>query len=99
MTTVPNNAVQAREVAIKDLGKCDHAIRIKDAQGAYEIGLVRRTTGPGWLLHFDSWIASWSRASARTCPTSRPRWDSPLSGAYPAAGASPSSGPAGRSNG
>jgi hypothetical protein len=42
---------------IEDLGKCEHAIRIKGAPAdAYEIGLVRRRDGqPGWTLAFDSW--------------------------------------------
>ena len=35
-----------------DLGKCDHAIRVPDLPGAYEIGLVRRTDHYALLWDF-----------------------------------------------
>lgn len=39
-----------------DLGKCDHAIRVKGKPGAYEIGVVKRRDGkPGYTLLWDFW--------------------------------------------
>mgnify|MGYP000847499489 FL=1 len=38
-------------IALEDLGKCDHAIRIQDC--AYEIGIVKR--GSKYILLWDSW--------------------------------------------
>jgi len=40
-------------IALSDLGKCDHAIRIQDC--AYEIGVIKR--GAKYLLLRDSWHA------------------------------------------
>lgn len=38
----------------KDLGKCDHAIRIPGKPKAYEIGVVERRDGkPGYALQWD----------------------------------------------
>jgi hypothetical protein len=38
----------------EDLGKCDHALRVKGNPDAYEIGVVRRRDGqPGFELLFD----------------------------------------------
>lgn len=45
----------------EDLGRCEHAIRIRDAEregpdAPYEIGVVRRRDGrPGWALMWDFW--------------------------------------------
>ncbi len=38
-------------IALEDLGKCDHAIRIQDC--AYEIGIVKK--GAKYILLWDSW--------------------------------------------
>ncbi len=39
-----------------DMGRCDHALRLKDNPSAYEVGLVRRRDGkPGYLLMYDFW--------------------------------------------
>ncbi len=39
-----------------ELGKCEHAIRIPGAKGAYEIGVVKRRDGkPGYQLLWDFW--------------------------------------------
>lgn len=52
---------------VEDLGKCDHAIRVKppaaghepigkNGDKPYEIGVVRRRDGrPGFTLHIDEW--------------------------------------------
>lgn len=38
----------------EDLGKCEHAIRVKGNSEAYEIGVVKRRDGkPGWELIYD----------------------------------------------
>lgn len=40
----------------KDLGKCDHAIRVPGNDRAYEVGVVKRKDGrPGWTLLWDFW--------------------------------------------
>lgn len=40
--------------SVADLGKCEHAIRVRGNHQAYEIGVVRRRDGqPGWVLHWD----------------------------------------------
>lgn len=40
----------------EDLGKCDHAIRVKGANAqTYEVGVVRRRDGRGWTLMYDFW--------------------------------------------
>jgi hypothetical protein len=38
-------------IALEDLGKCDHTIRIQDC--SYEIGIVKR--GSKYILLWDSW--------------------------------------------
>ncbi len=38
-------------IALEDLGKCDHAIRIQDC--TYEIGIVKK--GAKYILLWDSW--------------------------------------------
>jgi hypothetical protein len=39
-----------------DMGKCDHAIRIKGDMAHYEIGVCQRRDGkPGFTLLWDSW--------------------------------------------
>jgi hypothetical protein len=39
-----------------DLGKCQHAIRVKDNPRAYEIGVAARRDGrPGYTLLYDFW--------------------------------------------
>lgn len=38
------------------LGKCDHAIRVKGAQGnTYEVGVVKSPDGNGYSLLWDFW--------------------------------------------
>lgn len=37
----------------EDLGKCDHAIRVKGNADAYEVGIVRSRQGAGYVLHWD----------------------------------------------
>lgn len=36
-------------------GTCDHVIRVKDNRSAYEIGVVKRADGKGYMLAWDSW--------------------------------------------
>lgn len=36
-------------------GTCDHAVRVKGNGRAYEIGLVNRADGKGYMLAWDSW--------------------------------------------
>lgn len=39
-----------------DLGKCDHALRVKGNSAAYEIGVCTARNGrPGYQLLWDSW--------------------------------------------
>lgn len=40
---------------VQDLGKCDHALRVPGNPHAYEIGVVRSRTSPGWVLLWDFW--------------------------------------------
>ena len=45
----------ARERGVENLGKCAHALRLKDhKQGDYEIGVVKNTDGTFSLL-YDTW--------------------------------------------
>lgn len=38
------------------IGKCDHAIRLKDHRGDdYEVGVVKSLEGDGYSLVYDSW--------------------------------------------
>ena len=40
-----------------DLGKCEHALRVKGNPSAYEIGIVKRRDGrPGYQLQVDWWM-------------------------------------------
>jgi len=39
----------------RDLGKCDHAIRIPGDNKAYEIGVCESKTGSGYTLLWDFW--------------------------------------------
>jgi hypothetical protein len=42
--------------AAADLGKCEHALRVKGKPGAYEIGVTSRRDGrPGFTLLWDFW--------------------------------------------
>lgn len=36
-------------------GTCDHAVRVKGNKLAYEIGVVKRSDGKGYMLAWDSW--------------------------------------------
>lgn len=41
---------------VADLGKCDHALRLKEpGPYSYEIGVVKSRTGSGYQLLWDSW--------------------------------------------
>lgn len=39
----------------KDLGKCEHAIRVPGSNTAYEIGIVKRKDGNGYTALWDFW--------------------------------------------
>lgn len=40
----------------EDIGKCEHAIRVKGAPKAYEVGIVPRRDGrPGYTALYDFW--------------------------------------------
>jgi hypothetical protein len=42
--------------SVQDLGKCEHAIRVKGNPTAYEIGVTKRRDGkPGYTLLWDFW--------------------------------------------
>jgi len=46
----------ARERSVEEMGKCEHALRMKNHQsGDYEIGVVKSQDGDGYTLSFDSW--------------------------------------------
>ena len=39
-----------------DLGKCEHALRVRGNERSYEIGVVKRRDGlPGYALMYDFW--------------------------------------------
>jgi len=38
-----------------DLGKCEHALRVKGKPGAYEVGIVKAKNGKSHTLLFDYW--------------------------------------------
>lgn len=38
-----------------DLGKCEHALRVKEKPGAYEVGVIKAKNGKGYTLLFDYW--------------------------------------------
>lgn len=38
-----------------DLGRCDHALAVKDDPFAYEVGVVKARDGKGWVLLYDFW--------------------------------------------
>ncbi len=39
-----------------DMGKCEHALRVKDNPDPYEVGVVKRRDGkPGFALMYDFW--------------------------------------------
>ena len=41
---------------VADLGKCEHALRVKGDGRAYEVGVVKRRDGkPGYSLMWDFW--------------------------------------------
>lgn len=42
-------------LSVEDLGKCEHALRVKGKPGAYEIGLVSAADGDGYELLYDFW--------------------------------------------
>lgn len=37
----------------EDLGKCEHALRVRGDDAAYEVGLVPLRSGEGWTLIYD----------------------------------------------
>ena len=40
----------------EDMGRCAHALRVRDNAGAYEVGVVERRDGkPGFQLLWDFW--------------------------------------------
>jgi hypothetical protein len=38
-----------------DLGKCDHALSVRENPGAYEVGVVQKKDGSGFQLLWDFW--------------------------------------------
>lgn len=39
-----------------EIGRCEHAVRVKGSSDAYEVGVSRRRDGrPGYVLLFDQW--------------------------------------------
>ena len=42
-----------------DMGKCDHALRVKDNNSAYEVGVVKNKNGKGFSLLFDFWAGGY----------------------------------------
>lgn len=40
---------------VSDMGKCEHALRVKGNTRAYEIGVARSPDGDGWTLLYDFW--------------------------------------------
>jgi hypothetical protein len=54
--TVVGNYPLPEGFSKKDLGKCEHAVRIPGNSAAYEIGVARRRDGrPGYTLLWDFW--------------------------------------------
>ena len=59
-----------------DLGKCEHAIRVRGNSGAYEIGVVRRRDAegnvlPGYQLSYDFWNGGYGleKVAGKNCST------------------------------
>lgn len=53
---------------------CDHCIRIPGNDTAYQIGVVKRSGGPGYELQLDSWQGGYGmldRVGGETCPKLR----------------------------
>lgn len=50
----------------EDLGKCEHAIRVKNGNGnAYEVGVCKRRDGkPGYTLLWDFWNGGYGLQNA-----------------------------------
>lgn len=49
---------------LEDLGNCEHAIKVPDSNGAYEIGVVSRRDGKrGYTLLWDNW----NRGKSSSC--------------------------------
>lgn len=46
-------------LTIADLGKCDHAIRVPGKSNAYEVGVVKNKTRPGYSLMWDYWMGGY----------------------------------------
>lgn len=44
-------------------GRCEHALRVKGASNAYEIGLVNRTDGRGYNLAWDGGMGAYGPAA------------------------------------
>jgi len=42
-----------------DLGTCDHAIGVKGNPNAYEVGVVKNKTSPGYTLLWDFWAGGY----------------------------------------
>lgn len=50
---------------VADLGRCEHAIRVKGDPGAYEVGVVRRRDGrDAWTFLFDFYGTGGKRLEA-----------------------------------
>lgn len=46
-----DSAAYKNGIAVEDYGKCDHALRLEGVN--YEIGIVKKNNGPGWVLAWD----------------------------------------------
>lgn len=49
------NAAYKNGIKPEDYGKCEHAIRVPNNPGAYEVGVVKNPAGPGYVLVADFW--------------------------------------------
>ena len=45
----------ARERSVDEMGKCDHALRVKGDATGHEIGVIKAQDGDGYALVYDSW--------------------------------------------
>ena len=49
------DAAYKNGISPENYGKCLHALRVKNAPNAYEVGVVANPTGPGYRLIWDNW--------------------------------------------
>jgi hypothetical protein len=57
--TVPPKELMEQGYTAAKYGTCAHAIRVKGNAAAYEIGLIKRADGKGYMLAWDSFLGGY----------------------------------------